>query len=523
MSTHRPALVPSLGSAVLSQRSSGVLLHLTSLPGPHGSGDLGAPAYQFVDWLVSAGQSCWQILPLSPVGPGFSPYHSPSTFAGNPLLVDLEELQHCGWLPPAPAPDFAPDFAAGVCDFERVAPYRLQRLRQAWQGFVQEASVADRQALDFFRASQAHWLEGYALFMALQARHGQPWTQWPAALRQGDLAALAEAGQQCQDALAFYSFIQWRFMLQWARLHAYAQARGIALLGDAPIFVAHHSADVWQNPELFCLDDQGEPTWVAGVPPDHYSASGQRWGNPLYRWDVMAQDGFAWWRARLAHLMKQVNVLRLDHFRGFESYWSIPAHEPTAEHGHWCPGPGLSLFEALADEARQQGRSDAWPLVAEDLGFITPAVTTLRQQLGMAGMRVMQFAFGDSAHNPYLPHNFEAHTVAYTGTHDNDTSVGWWQQLPEPQRARVRAYLGPQVDSEIHWALMQSLSQSVATLVVLPLQDVLGLDGAHRMNVPGQAEGCWRWRFDWPQLRADATLRLREMTRAHGRNLSMLD
>lgn len=505
-------------ASIFSQRTSGVLLHITSLPGAHGSGDLGAEAYHFVDWLVSAGQRLWQILPLSPVGPGNSPYHSPSTFAGNPLLVDLDELVRCGWLSPRHDNEFEP----GRCDFERVAPYRMGRLREAWQGFLHTVQPSDWTEFENFRAQQAHWLEGYALFMALEARHGKPWTQWPAALAQGEPVALTEVAGQMTDDLGFFSFIQWRFSLQWQNLLAYAHENGIFIVGDAPIFVAHHSADVWLNTELYRLDAQGEPIVVAGVPPDHFSDTGQRWGNPLYRWDAMADNGFTWWQARLTHLLGWVDVVRLDHFRGFESYWEIPASEPTAVAGCWRQGPGKALFEALATAHGQRGATSPLPIIAEDLGVITPAVTALRQECGFPGMRVMQFAFGDTSANPYLPHNFETQTVAYTGTHDNDTSLGWWQTASAAERQAARCYLGPQADVEIHWAMMQSLSQSVANTVIFPLQDVLGLDGTHRMNTPGVAHGCWEWRFDWRQVGEEPARRLANLTGAHGRNLSLL-
>ncbi|MBA3059033.1 MAG: 4-alpha-glucanotransferase [Gammaproteobacteria bacterium] len=508
-----PAQAATAG--IFSQRSSGVLLHLSSLPSPHGSGDLGAEAYHFVDWLVSAGQRLWQILPLSPAGPGNSPYHSPATFAGNPLLVDLEELVQCGWLSPQKPPSFEP----GRCDFELVGPYRMRRLREAWQGFLDRTHASDWAEFERFRVQQAHWLEGYAFFMALEIRHGKPWTQWPAGLSQADPAALAGVAESMADDLGFFSFIQWRFMVQWQHLRDYAHQHGVLIVGDAPIFVAHHSADVWLNTELFLLDSQGEPTVVAGVPPDYFSTTGQRWGNPLYRWDVMAENGFSWWNDRLSHLLELVDVIRLDHFRGFESYWEIPANEPTAVAGWWRAGPGQALFDALVKVREQHGGGSFLPIIAEDLGIITPAVTDLRQNCGFPGMRVMQFAFGDTAGNPYLPHNFDVQTVAYTGTHDNDTTLGWWQTAGAGQRRSARAYLGPLADLEIHWAMMQSLSQSRANTVIFPFQDVLGLDGLHRMNTPGMAQGCWQWRFEWRQVGDAPARRLADMTRAHGRNL----
>lgn len=502
-------------SPLLSQRASGVLLHITSLPGPHGSGDLGAEAYHFVDWLVSAGQRLWQILPLSPVGSGNSPYNSPSTFAGNPLMVDLEDLIRHGWLSDRPDNWFAP----GHCDYERVASYRMGCLREAWQGFGEQAQPSEWLEFESFRAQQAHWLEGYALFMALEARHGKPWTEWPQALLQREPGAIARATMQLADDLGFFGFIQWRFSLQWRCLREYAHAHGIYIVGDAPIFVAHHSADVWVNAQQYQLDPDGAPTVVAGVPPDYFSVTGQRWGNPLYRWDVMAADGFAWWKARLGRLLDWVDVVRLDHFRGFESYWEIPASEPTAAAGCWRPGPGKALFDALG-EAFDASAGFSLPIIAEDLGIITDGVTALRKACGFPGMCVMQFAFGDSPANPYLPHNFEAQTVAYTGTHDNDTSLGWWQTASAVERHGARCYLGPQVDAEVHWAMMQSLSQSQARTVIFPFQDVLGLDGAHRMNTPGVSQGCWEWRFDWHQVDAGPAKRLAELTHAHGRNLA---
>jgi 4-alpha-glucanotransferase len=513
---HNDAMT-NAGASIFSQRTSGVLLHITSLPGPYGSGDLGAEAYHFVDWLVSAGQRLWQILPLSPVGPGNSPYHSASVFAGNPMLVDLEDLMRCGWL--SAKTDHG--FESGYCDFERVSTYRMLRLREAWRGFLRKAHEPDRTEFEDFCAQQSHWLEGYAHFMALEERHGKPWTQWPAALRRCEPAALADAGVHLADDLGFYSFIQWRFALQWHSLREYANARGILIVGDAPIFVAHHSAEVWINANQYHLNERGEPTVVAGVPPDYFSSTGQRWGNPLYRWDVMAEDGFSWWKDRLTHLLGLVDVVRLDHFRGFESYWEIPSSEPTAVAGCWRQGPGKPFFDELTkvqgDQAEQQ-----LPIIAEDLGIITPAVTALRQECGFPGMRVMQFAFGDSPANPYLPHNFDAQTVAYTGTHDNDTTMGWWHTASAAERHAARCYLGPQVDTEIHWAMMQALSQSQANTVIFPFQDVLGLDGAHRMNTPGMAHGCWQWRFSWSQVSDEPARRLANLTHAHGRNAPVL-
>ena len=493
---------------LLAQRRSGVLLHLTSLPGSHGSGDVGVEARHFLHWLAAAGQSLWQVLPLHPAGAGDSPYQSVSAFAADPCLIDLHDLIAQGWLPWQPDPGFD----RRHCEFERVRPWRMACLRQAWQGFSNRADAACRHALAHFVDAHRHWLDDYALFMVLHERHGNPWTRWPTAYAQRDPEALAQLHRDAAVELGFWRFVQWRFAVQWQGLREQAHTLGIHLIGDAPIFVAHHSADVWAHPHLFVLAPDGEPDVVAGVPPDYFSATGQRWGNPLYRWTAMAEDGYRWWQHRLAHLMTQVDLIRLDHFRGFESHWNIPAHEPNAINGQWQAGPGMAFFSAMTEAL------GPLPLIAEDLGIITPAVTALREACAYPGMRVLQFAFaGGGADNPYLPHHHTAQSVAYTGTHDNNTTVGWWQHATPHEHHMARAYLGPHIDTEPHWALIQAASQSIAQTVVVPFQDGLGLDGSHRMNTPGLASGCWRWRFDWPQVGHVPAQRLRDMMQAHGR------
>ncbi|HXD39229.1 MAG TPA: 4-alpha-glucanotransferase [Ramlibacter sp.] len=498
----------SSGRSLFDARRSGVLLHPTSLPGPHGCGDLGDAAHHFVDWLVSAGQSLWQMLPLNPVGPGNSPYQSVSTFAGNPLLVDLPSLVERGWLGSVPDADFE----RKRCDYGRAAPWRMALLRKAWQGFGEHAHDGDREQLHEFCRRQSHWLGDYALFMTLDERYGTPWNRWPAQFAWRDEAALARLREDAAEEIGFWCFVQWQFMQQWQRVRSHAHARGVRIVGDAPIFVAHHSADVWANTAQYLLDAQGEPTVVAGVPPDYFSATGQRWGNPLYDWTAMHSDGYAWWKRRLAHLFECFDAIRLDHFRGFEGYWEVPAHEEHAVNGQWRPGPGRAFFDSL------HAASGPLPLIAEDLGVITPPVTELRLACGFPGMRVLQFAFADTPANPYLPHNYAQRTVAYTGTHDNDTTLGWWQRLGAHEREAVRRYLGPDADREIHWAMMRALSQSVANTVVYPLQDVLGLDGTHRMNVPGRAQDCWEWRFEWNDIGDAPAAQLAAMTHAHGRS-----
>ncbi len=492
---------------IFDARRSGVLLHPTSLPGPHGCGDLGAQAYHFVDWLVTAGQSLWQVLPLNPVGPGNSPYQSVSTFAGSPLLIDLAELAERGWLSCTPQFDLDPTRG----HYANLAPARMASLRDAWAGFNRAAHDNERKELADFGHQQQHWLDDYALFMTLDQRHGTPWSRWPREYAWRERMALRRLREEATDEIGFWYFVQWQFTRQWQRLRSHARARGVRIIGDAPIFVAHHSADVWANTGQYLLDPEGAPTVVAGVPPDYFSATGQRWGNPLYDWAAMQADGYAWWRARLEHLMRGFDAIRLDHFRGFESYWEVPAHEQHAINGHWRQGPGREFFEVL------HARLGPLPLIAEDLGLITPAVTDLRIACGFPGMRVLQFAFGDTAANPYLPHNYVPQTVAYTGTHDNDTSVGWWQRLGSQEREAARRYLGPQADGETHWAMIRAVSQSVARTAIYPFQDVLGLDGAHRMNVPGRSRACWEWRFAWEEVGAAPAVLLAALTQAHGR------
>ena len=495
---------------LLRRRTSGVLLHLTSLPGPHGHGDLGVGALYFLDWLASARQGLWQILPLTPPGPGHSPYSSPSAFAGNPWLVDLQEMVRQGWLAELPSPGWNPRQAY----FVRVIPWRLNALWAAWMGFCDRGTREQHDQMEQFAQENAYWLLDYARFMVLHQRHGAPWTAWPAPIVRREREALSEFDSEAQLPIRFWQFVQWRFDVQWQRLRREAQARGVRIVGDVPIFVSHHSADVWAHPHLFKLDILGNCGVVAGVPPDYFSPTGQRWGNPLYDWAAMAREGHAWWIQRVAHHLRWVDMLRLDHFRGFQAAWEIPAGMPDATQGDWRAGPGRGFFQALE---RALG---PLPVIAEDLGMIGPDVERLRRDCALPGMRILQFAFGDNHRNPYLPHNYEPATVAYTGTHDNDTAFGWWHSATVDERAAARDYLGPDVEAEPHWAMIRALSQSVANTLVVPFQDLLGLDSQHRMNRPGQAEGCWAWRFEWAQVDGVPAERLGAITRSHGRNFS---
>lgn len=494
----------------LDQRAAGVLLHLTSLPGPHGIGDLGPDAFRFVDWLASAGQRVWQLLPTNPIGPGDSPYQSVSAFAGSPLMVALEPLVQAGWLEAPALP--AGGFEAPRVDFRKVVPWRDGQLRAACAGFLRRSDAAAQEAFLAWCEAQSHWLDDYTLFMALETAHqGAPWWTWAAPLRRRDPQALAMARKAHAAEVGYWAFVQWCFDVQMAALKAYANERGIALMGDLPIFIAHHSADCWSRPDLYFLDESCQPTVVAGCPPDAMAPTGQRWGNPLYRWDRMAAEGFAWWTARVRRALAHADVFRIDHFRGFAGYYEIPASCPTAEEGQWVPGPGQALFDAIAREL------GALPIVAEDLGLITPDVVALRDGCGYPGMKILQFGFGTDAGDEFLPHNWGRRFVAYTGTHDNDTVRGWWNAASERERAFAGSYL-PAGPHDIHWAMIRACCNSVANLAVFPLQDVLGLDGAHRMNVPGtMGPHNWSWRFDWPMVDPEATRVLALVTAVSGR------
>ena len=492
----------------LSQRTSGVLLHITSLPGPHGSGDFGPGAYHFVDWLASAGQRLWQLLPMTPIGPGDSPYQSVSAFAGSPLMVALEPLVDRGWLAD-PACGSA-HFAAGRVDYHKVVPWRLQQLRAAAAGFFADGQAPEHADYHAWCQAEASWLDDYALFMALEATHGgKVWWHWDAPLAHREPAALARARVDHAAELAFWQFVQWCFDRQWQQVKAYANRKGVAIVGDLPIFIAHHSADCWSRPDLYLLDERFQPTVVAGVPPDFFSDTGQRWGNPLYDWARMAAEDYRWWSLRIRRMLAQADVFRIDHFRGFAAYWEIPADCPTAMEGHWVPGPGRALFDAIEQAL------GPLPIIAEDLGVITPDVEALRDGCGFPGMRILLFAFSEGADNAYLPHNFQPASVVYTGTHDNDTVQGWWLQATAHERGFAGRYLAC-TPHDLHWAMIRAASNSVARTAIFPMQDVLGLDGAHRMNVPGLMGGNWSWRFTWPMV-GDAGRVLGEISAAAGR------
>jgi 4-alpha-glucanotransferase len=494
----------------LNQRSSGVLLHITSLPGPHGCGDFGPSAYHFVDWLVTAGQSIWQLLPNNPVGPGNSPYQSPSAFAGSPLMVAFEPLVKKGWLATVTLP--TPGFDSNQADFARLIPWRYQVLREAFQGMQVKANPAEQAEFKAFCVKHKSWLHDYAVFTALhQAAGGQPFWTWDLAVQRREKKALAQVEKQYATEITFWQFVQWCFDTQAAQLKQYANERGVFLMGDLPIFVADNSVDVWTRPDLYQLDENFRTTVVAGCPPDELGPMGQRWGNPLYRWEAMAKDNYAWWTERVRRALDHSDIFRIDHFRGFAGYYEIPAQYMDAKIGRWLPGPGKPLFDAIRQEL------GPLPIVAEDLGFITPDVTELRTYCGFPGMKILQFGFGGDASAEFLPHNFARDAVVYTGTHDNDTAVGWWDHAT----ARERAYAGSYLSCgrhDVHWAMIRSASNSIANLAIFQFQDVLGLDSTHRMNTPGTfAASNWGWRFNWSMVSSESARVLGLITAASGR------
>jgi 4-alpha-glucanotransferase len=477
-----------------------------------GVGDLGPAAYRFVDWLVSARQSLWQVLPLGPTGYGDSPYASFSSHAGNPMLIDLRALAELGDLV---AGDLAspPAFPTDHVDYGWVIPWKADLLQKAAERFRQHASRERWAAFEAFCAEKAHWLDDYALFMALKGAHdGAMWNTWELELVQRKPEALSLCRAQLADQILFHKYVQHQFFAQWAALRRYANERGVRIIGDIPIFVAPDSADAWSAPEVFYMDDAGQMTVIAGVPPDYFSPTGQRWGNPLYRWDVLAAGGYGWWIQRVRSALELVDVLRIDHFRGFQDYWEIPATEPTAVNGRWLPGPSDAFFDALKGALGQE-----LPIIAEDLGMITDEVHALRDRSGLPGMKVLHFAFDGDPEHEYLPHNYRPDCVVYLGTHDNDTTLGWYQELGERERGFVRDYLGLEEGGDLVQALIRAAFVSVADVAVVTAQDLLRLGGDARMNTPGTSGGNWQWRYAAGALDDALAHELAALTEIYGR------
>jgi 4-alpha-glucanotransferase len=493
-------------------RSSGILLHPSSFPSRFGIGDLGLEAYRFIDFLKESYHKYWQVLPLGPTGYGNSPYMCYSAIAGNPLLISPDKLVDSGFLNDE---DFSNlrQFPADKVDFAEVEPIKTALLQKAANNFKNQATITQKQGFTNFCNSKADWLDNYALFMALKASQNDlSWHKWDAALAKREPAALAAAQVELANTIFYHKFIQYEFFRQWSELKNYAHKNGIEIIGDIPIYVAHDSADVWAHPDIFCLDPEtGAAALMAGVPPDYFSATGQLWGNPVYNWEKLKKQGFKWWIQRFEAMLDYVDIIRIDHFRGFESYWAIPQGEETAIKGEWLPGPGAELF---AEINHQLGKL---PVLAEDLGIITPEVEALRDQFEFPGMKVLQFAFGSDPGNPFLPFNYTRNSVVYTGTHDNDTSLGWFNQANDYEKQNLLLYLGGISADGIHWDLIRLALSSIANQVIIPLQDVLGLGTEARMNYPSTATGNWDWRYQKTALTEELGDRLKNLNRLYGR------
>ncbi|CCH99133.1 4-alpha-glucanotransferase [Microcystis aeruginosa] len=495
-------------------RSSGILLHPTSHPGRYGIGELGREAYQFIDFLAQSGQKLWQILPLGPTGYGNSPYMSFSAIAGNHLLISLDLLREKNLLSEADFEDI-PDFPLDQVDFDKLIAWKIPLLRKAASNFVKGSDTILYKQFAGFCAGNADWLEDYALFMALShAYQGKVWMEWPTEIRERHWGALETPKQELQEEIFLHKFLQFEFFEQWLALKRYANSLGIEIIGDIPIYVSHNSADVWANPQVFRLDTQtGNPLEVAGVPPDYFSETGQLWGNPLYNWDYLKNTGFDWWVRRLKAVLSLVDIIRIDHFRGLEAYWAVAFGQENAINGRWLKAPGYDLFNTIG------ARLGKLPIIAEDLGDIDQAVLDFRDHFAFPGMKILHFAFGGDAGNPYLPFNVERNCVIYTGTHDNNTTVGWFQDnANDYEKARLYQYLGAPSGQGVAWDLIRLAYSSVANQAIVPLQDVLGLGSDARMNTPSVAEGNWSWRYRQEALTGEYSERLRDLVNLFGRN-----
>ena len=493
-------------------RTSGILLHPTSLPSPYGIGDLGKAAYDFIDFLEKAGQHLWQILPLTPTGYGNSPYSSFSAFAGQPLLISPEHLEKMGLLEEWEL-DTAPENNEDLVEYDKVSKWKTQIFKLAFSRFEMKEDKELKKQYRQFVKENTYWLNDYAIYMACRDMQGQKeWFKWDEKYRKSTQKVKAELKKTLKDEIKYYCFIQFLFYKQWAELKAYANEKGIKIIGDMPLFVSLDSADVWANPKLFQLDSKGYPTKVAGVPPDYFSETGQLWGNPLYNWEVHEKNQFQWWVARVRHQLALSDYLRIDHFRGLESYWAVPAEEETAINGTWVKAPGKALFKTIEQELGK-----GLPIIAEDLGTITPEVIELRDHFGFPGMKILQFAFESEEESSFLPHQFTTtNCVCYTGTHDNNTTRGWYDSASEYSRDKVRRYMNTDANS-IHWDFLRTCLGTIADYAIIPMQDILGLGEEGRMNVPGVAENNWAWRYRKEDISDGLAEGLKETTKLYGR------
>lgn len=501
----------AVSDSPLKERLSGILVHPTSFPGPYGIGDLGLGAREFIDWLEKAGQHLWQVLPLGPTGFGNSPYQSYSSFAGQPFLISPEGLVEDGlltWEDVRQTPQWENPLRV---DFDQVAEFKETLFKKAFENYKATKNDFLKKEYQTF-LNKNEWVMDYSLFMACKEYHdGINWQEWTKEIAKPTKAAKEKWTKKLQDSVDYYRFVQFIFFRQWSLLKQYANDKGVEIIGDIPIFISADSCDTWANPKLFQLDTKGYPKCVAGVPPDYFSATGQLWGNPLYDWKAHKKEGYAWWIARVRAQLEVTDFLRIDHFRGFDEYWSVPATEETAINGTWEKGPGPDLFQAIADAL-----GDDLPIIAEDLGVITPTVEALRDQFNFPGMKILQFAFDDVNENAFLPHNYPYNCVCYSGTHDNDTTWGWYQKASEASRDKVRRYMSCD-GNNVSWDFITTAWKSVARMAIVPLQDVMRMDSDARMNVPGVGEGNWIWRYSKDQLKDDDARNLRAVTELYGR------
>lgn len=499
------------------ERASGILLHPTSFPGPFGIGDLGPQAHRWVEFLHGAGCGLWQVLPLGPTGYGDSPYQSFSSFAGNPYLISPEMLLEDGLLHVNDLVE-SPKFPADRVDFGNLIPWKVGVLDRSFIQFQHSDSKELKSEFEEFRTENSFWLDDFCLFMAIkEAYGGGSWVNWPQPLVQRESAAIEKAREKYSTAIHRQEFRQFIFNRQWTALREHANEKSILIIGDIPIFVAHDSAEVWANPELFALDKDGNPTFVSGVPPDYFSKTGQLWGNPLYRWEVHQADDYHWWLNRLSAILRLVDIVRLDHFRGFAAYWEVPFDEETAVKGRWVPGPGEDFFATIEKSLGEL------PIIAEDLGVITPDVVAMRERFNLPGMRITQFAFTGDPKEPFLPHNHEKNTVVYTGTHDNDTSRGWYERVPEEEKSFYRRYLDRN-GSQVAWDFIRATWSSVAVFALAPMQDFLDLDNKARMNYPGNPSGNWIWRMSDSAMSKGLQEKIKELNFLYDReNITELD